>query len=249
MKVDRRTFFAGAAATGAASVARQCGVATVGGLSGNAPGGWYYVVDVERRIHLRCGAGKTLRRLEPAAMRDFAGDDADDRTRHAIATRRAILLDVTEENRLRAGRGEGPLHVFSIPTYPTLLKLARIAGEGASGPVVGIFSDWRRKGPVYPLRYGQLLAPGVDNLIVAGRCIACAEGMWDVVRCLPACCASGQAAGTAAAMLAKDASFASLDAEKLRRRLVASGVRLDDELLKPDPEWTGGGEMREEGIF
>ena len=40
-----------------------------------------------------------------------------------------------------------------------------------------------------------------------------------------------------------------LDGEELRKRLVASGVRLDAELLKPDPEWKGGGEMREEGIF
>ena len=73
--------------------------------------------------------------------------------------------------------------------------------------------------------------------------------MWDVVRCLPACCVSGQAAGTDAALLPRGGSFASLDGEALRKRLVASGVRLDAELLKPGPEWKGGGEMREEGIF
>ena len=190
-----------------------------------------------------------MRKLDPAAARDYAGDDPDERSRHAIASRRAILLDIEEENKRRAALGQEPLHVFSIPTYPTLLKLARVAGEGASGPVVGIFSDWRRKGPVYPLRFGQLLVPGVSNLLAAGRCIACADEMWDVVRCLPACCVSGQAAGTAAALLPRGGSFASLDEEALRKRLVASGVRLDAELLKPDPEWKGGGEMREEGIF
>ncbi len=245
-------------ATGSAALARLCGAVSVGGLAGNIPCGWYYVVDGERRVSLRCGAGKTLRELDPAAARSFSGDDADERSRHAIASRRAILLDLEEENKRRAALGQEPLHVFSIPTYPTLLKLARVAraarvagvaGEGASGPVVGIFSDWRRKGPVYPLRFGQLLVPGVSNLLAAGRCIACADEMWDVVRCLPACCVSGQAAGTAAALLAKGGSFESLDGEELRKRLVASGVRLDAELLKPDPEWKGGGEMREEGIF
>ena len=236
-------------ATGSATLAQLCGEATVGGCTGNIPCGWYYVVDGERHIHLRCGAGKTLRKLDPAAARDYAGDDPEERSRHAIASRRAILLDIEEENKRRAALGQEPLHVFSIPTYPTLLKLARVAGEGASGPVVGIFSDWRRKGPVYPLRFGQLLVPGVSNLLTAGRCIACADEMWDVVRCLPACCVSGQAAGTAAALLPRGGSFASLDGEALRKRLVASGVRLDAELLKPDPEWAGGGEMREEGIF
>ena len=236
-------------ATGSATLARLCGAATVGGRAGNIPCGWYYVVDGERHVSLRCGAGKTMRKLDPAAARDYAGDDADERSRHAIASRRAILLDIEEENKRRAALGQESLHVFSIPTYPTLLKLARVAGEGAKGAIVGIFSDWRRKGPVYPLRFGQLLVPGVSNLLTAGRCIACADETWDVVRCLPACCVSGQAAGTAAALLAKGGSFESLDGEELRKRLVASGVRLDAELLKPDPEWKGGGEMREEGIF
>ena len=169
-------------ATGSATLARLCGAATVGGRAGNIPCGWYYVVDGERRVSLRCGAGKTMRKLDPAAARDYAGDDADERSRHAIASRRAILLDIEEENKRRAALGQESLHVFSIPTYPTLLKLARVAGEGATGAIVGIFSDWRRKGPVYPLRFGQLFVPGVSNLLTAGRCIACADEMWDVVR-------------------------------------------------------------------
>lgn len=236
-------------ATGDASVARLCNAERVGGRAGNIPCGWYYAVDGERRVVLRCGAGKTLRRLDPDAARDYAGDDADERTHHALASHRAILLDIAEENRRRAERGEDPLHVFSIPTYPTLLKLARIAKGAPQETVVGIFSDWRRRGPVYPLRFGQLVVPNVGNLLVAGRCIACRDDMWDVVRCLPACCVSGQAAGTASALLAKGASFASFDAERLRRRLVADGVRLDDLLLVPDPAFDGGGEMREEGVF
>lgn len=74
--------------------------------------------------------------------------------------------------------------------------------------------------------------------------------MWDVVRCLPACCASGQAAGTAAALLAKGGSYAQLDSAALRSKLVASGVKLDDELLVPDPAWKGGDvKEREEGVL
>ena len=86
-------------ATGSATLAQLCGEATVGGRAGNIPCGWYYVVDGERHIHLRCGAGKTLRKLDPAAARDYAGDDPEERSRHAIASRRAILLDIEEENK------------------------------------------------------------------------------------------------------------------------------------------------------
>ncbi len=235
-------------ATGAAVVASLCGAETVGGLEGNTPCGWYYVVDSERRISVRCEAGKTLRAKDPSAAREFSGLSAREVSRHTMASRRAILLDNERENAERAQRGEDPVHVFSIPTYPTLLKLARLPGAGNAGATVGIFSDWRMSGPVYALKYGQLLVPQAKNLIAAGRCIACEERMWDVVRCLPACCVSGQAAGTAAALLAKGGSFASLDGEVLRKRLVASGVRLDDELLVPDPEWKGGGVMREEKV-
>ena len=236
-------------ATGAAAVAGMCGADTVGGLAGNIPCGWYYAVDSDRRISFRCGAGKTFRRAFPAEARDYAGDDPVDRSRHVIASRRAIMRDIAEENERRSAAGMSPLHVFSIPTYPTLLKLSRIRGGASSDAVVGVFSDWRKKGPVYPMRLGQLVVPGLDNLLVAGRCIACADDMWDVVRCLPACCVSGQAAGTAAAMIANGGAASSLDADDLRRRLVSAGVRLDESLLVPDPAYSGGGELREEGIF
>ena len=131
-----------------------------------------------------------------------------------------------------------------------MLKLQKLACGGSEGAIVGIFSDWRKSGPVYPLKFGQLIVPGVSNLLVAGRCIACDGEMWDVVRCLPACCASGQAAGTAAAMLAKEGAYEKLDMTALRARLVASGVKLDDDLLIPDPEWKGDDvKEREEGVF
>ena len=41
----------------------------------------------------------------------------------------------------------------------------------------------------------------------------------------------------------------SFDAETLKKRLVADGVRLDDSLLVPDPAFDGSGDVREEGVF
>lgn len=237
-------------ATGAAVVAGYCGAGVEAGIEGNIPGGWYYVVNENRQILMRTGAGRFFKKNFPLEARNYRGDDLIERSRHMQAVRKAILLDNAEENRRLKAEGKKPVHIFSIPTYSTMLKLQKLACGGSEGAIVGIFSDWRKSGPVYPLKFGQLIVPGVSNLLVAGRCIACAGEMWDVVRCLPACCASGQAAGTAAAMLAKEGAYEKLDMTALRARLVASGVKLDDDLLIPDPEWTGDDvKEREEGVF
>jgi hypothetical protein len=51
-------------------------------------------------------------------------------------------------------------------------------------------------------------------------------------------------------MLSENGSFAELDCAALRSKLVAAGVRLDGDLLTPDPAWRdGGGNEREEGVF
>ena len=237
-------------ATGAAVIAENCGVALDAGNKGNIPGGWYYVVNDKRKISLRTGAGKIFKKHFPEEARDYRGDDPIDRSRHLQAFHKAILLDNAEENKRLKAQGKKPVHIFSIPTYSTMMKLQKIALCGSEDAIVGIFSDWRKSGPIYPLRFGQLTVPKVSNLLVAGRCIACPDEMWDVVRCLPACCASGQAAGTAAAMLAKGGTFADLNMEVLRSKLVSSGVKLDEDLLIPDPLWKGNvGKEREEGVF
>ena len=50
------------------------------------------------------------------------------------------------------------------------------------------------------LPYGTLLPQGVDNLLVAGRCISAEEEAMGQLRLIPVCSATGEAAGTAAAL-------------------------------------------------
>jgi len=49
------------------------------------------------------------------------------------------------------------------------------------------------------------------------------ETLWDVMRVIPCCSVTGQAAGTAAAMTD---DFSSLSVEKLQKQLVKDGVVL-----------------------
>ncbi|NLL84649.1 MAG: FAD-dependent oxidoreductase [Lentisphaerae bacterium] len=58
------------------------------------------------------------------------------------------------------------------------------------------------KGESYGIPYGTLLPRGLDNVLVAGRCISTDRAMQSSVRVMPGCYITGQAAGMAAAIAA-----------------------------------------------
>jgi ribulose 1,5-bisphosphate synthetase/thiazole synthase len=77
------------------------------------------------------------------------------------------------------------------------------------------------------LPYATLLPQGVDNLLVAGRCISAEEEAMGQLRLIPVCSATGQAAGTAAALaLNVGISPAKLDVSQLQAMLTKQGVDL-----------------------
>ena len=90
---------------------------------------------------------------------------------------------------------------------------------------IGMVSDWRRRGPVFEVPFGTLYNPNVKNLIMAGRCTSVDDELWDVMRVIPCCAVTGQAAGTAAAM---SDDFTSLDVKTLQRKLEENGVVLHE---------------------
>lgn len=59
-------------------------------------------------------------------------------------------------------------------------------------------------GESYPIPYGALVPKGVANLLVAGRCIGADHSMQASVRVIPCCYITGQAAGVASAICAKE---------------------------------------------
>jgi ribulose 1,5-bisphosphate synthetase/thiazole synthase len=77
------------------------------------------------------------------------------------------------------------------------------------------------------LPYGCLLPRGVENLLVAGRCLSAEEEALGQLRLLPVCSATGEAAGTAAALAHEKGVFPrDLQAAILQRKLTEQGVRL-----------------------
>ena len=96
---------------------------------------------------------------------------------------------------------------------------------GKSNPMVSSYktinANW------YGVSYRCLVAKGIENLLLAGRCLSGEPAAAGAVRVMPPCMAMGQAAGTAAALCLKDGSTPrSLDSAKLVATLKAQGAFL-----------------------
>ncbi|MFW6286400.1 MAG: FAD-dependent oxidoreductase [Candidatus Sumerlaeota bacterium] len=100
-----------------------------------------------------------------------------------------------------------------LPAMAQFRRTRRIEGRSTLRPEdmgedladsAGLMGDWRKAGPVYALPFGSLLPRGVENLLVAGRCVSAEGDAWEITRVIPSAAMSGQVAG-AAASLAIDA--------------------------------------------
>jgi hypothetical protein len=86
-------------------------------------------------------------------------------------------------------------------------------------------------GGSYDIPFGMLLARGIANLMVVGRCMSATRIAHSSARVMGTCLAMGQAAGTAAAMLREDNDplndLRALPVDRLRARLAAQGAILE----------------------
>ena len=86
-------------------------------------------------------------------------------------------------------------------------------------------SNWKKRGPVYEVPFRTLYSASVKNLAVAGRCTSVDEPLWDVMRVIPCCAVTGEAAGIAAAMTD---DLTTLDIKTLQAELKKSNVILHE---------------------
>lgn len=84
-----------------------------------------------------------------------------------------------------------------------------------------------KDGEAYSIPYRSLIPIGFHNLLVAGRTICSDRAMMASVRVMPACFATGEAAGAAAAVCSKsNISFRQIDIEELQSILLKQGAVL-----------------------
>jgi hypothetical protein len=90
---------------------------------------------------------------------------------------------------------------------------------------VAVTGHWTKYGAVYHIPYGCLLASELPNLLVAGRCISVDHRVHHATKEIPACMATGEAAGTAAALAVRAGiDPPDLDVGGLRARLEEKGA-------------------------
>jgi succinate dehydrogenase/fumarate reductase flavoprotein subunit len=105
--------------------------------------------------------------------------------------------------------------------------LTRDEANARHPDVIARTGNWTKAGMRYEIPYGCLYASEVANLLAAGRCISVDHRVHHATKEIPACFATGEAAGTAAAMaVAEEISPRDLDVGGLQKRLVEQGASL-----------------------
>ncbi|HZG87875.1 FAD-dependent oxidoreductase [Paenibacillus sp.] len=91
----------------------------------------------------------------------------------------------------------------------------------------GITADFIREGGAYDIPYRSIVAKGIDNCLLAGRCISTTHEAQATTRLTPSCMAIGQAAGTAAALAARNGVPArEVEIRRLQAALLQAGAEL-----------------------
>ena len=228
-------------ASGDCDIAHLAGLPTEQYALGNRLAAWYYhtgkngynlkmmgmvdLTDEERNANPHAD-------LSTSTFSALTAEELSEMTRLSHAS---ILRDVREQK-----KNDPTWEPVTIATIPQIRMTRRLIGaytldeHEVHTPMtdsVGMVADWRRRGPVFEVPYGTLYTPSCANLAVAGRCTSVTDGMWDVMRVIPCCSVTGQAAGTAAAM-AED--LRTLAVPVLQKRLTESGVVLHESDLAED---------------
>ena len=236
-KSGRQAVKVGAVAdcTGDADICAQSGADTALYEQRNVLAAWYYeqkAHDVRLKMLGYADAPNKYKTAEQIAK--------DNRKRYQSITGEGLSEQVQDahawllEDFLKNGGVNEEHNLTSMATVPQVRMTRRLSGEYTMDDVemhtefpdsVGMFSDWRKAGPVYELPLGTLYNRKVKNLAAAGRCISVTDAMWDITRVIPVCAVSGQAVGTALAM---SRDLTALDVSLLQEKLKADGVVLHE---------------------
>jgi hypothetical protein len=154
----------------------------------------------------------------------------------ALAESRRMVLE--EADRLRASvPGFANAHISMMADQLGITESRRLLGEYVMTredmdrpfeDVVARTGHWTKYDCVYNIPYRSLLPRGISNLITAGRCISVDHRVHHATKEIPACMATGEAAGTAAAMAASAGStMRDVDVRALQARLRERGAILE----------------------
>ncbi len=166
--------------------------------------------------------------------RDIDATNPDDLTYAEVECRRLVRAEL---DRLR-GKSAGFEHAYLAGFAATLgiTESRRLLGrhvlsrEEMDQPrqdAVAITGHWTKYGSTYDIPWASLVPRTTTNLAVAGRCISVDHRTHHATKEIPACFATGEAAGLGAALaLQHNTRLPDVDVQSLRSRLRAAGAYL-----------------------
>lgn len=225
-------------ATGDADIAKFSGAPTETYKPGNLLAAWYYFTDESGYKLKMLGGSKVPKKLpEDIKQREmyakrYSGLEAEELSDMTRTSHDQILHNWLERRKIN------PEAVIStVATIPQVRMTRRIVGDYTLtyeemhkrfDDSIGMVSDWRKRGPIFEVPFRTLYNSSVKNLVMAGRCTSVDDELWDVMRVIPCCAVTGQAAGVAASMTD---DFSSIDITELQRKLESAGVVLHEESI------------------
>ncbi|HEV8712903.1 MAG TPA: FAD-dependent oxidoreductase, partial [Candidatus Binatia bacterium] len=132
--------------------------------------------------------------------------------------------------------GFAKAHLCHIADQLGITESRRLVGEYVLGrddidkpcdDVITITGHWTKYEALYYIPYRSLLTKEFTNLLVAGRCISVDHRVHHATKEIPPCMATGEAAGTAAALAVRvKIEPKSVDVRLLQRQLEERGAIL-----------------------
>lgn len=221
-------------ATGDGDIAKLANAPTDTFKQGNVLASWYYSLGKNGYNLNTVGCADIPdadkddeRRAEDRAVRRFSGLNGEELSEQVCLSHQSVYRDFL--NKRNDDEGYVPITIATIPQVRMTRKiignyvLSDKEEHKHFNDSVGMISNWKKCGPIYEVPYGTLYSKAVKNLICAGRCVSVTEAMWDIMRVIPCCCVTGQAAGVAAAMTD---DFSALEIADLQKALQEDGVVL-----------------------
>ena len=226
-------------ATGDCDIAHFANAPTENFKQGNVLAAWYYSFGKDGFKLNSLGfcdipddQKNENNQVELLVQKRFSGIDGDELSEMMQLSHASTLNNVV----LKRNNDE-TIVPTTIATTPQIRMTRRIVGEYTLHDTeqhkyfadsIGMVSDWRKRGPVYEVPFSTLYSKSVKNLITAGRCTSVTDSMWDIMRVIPCCAVTGEAAGVAAAICD---DFTKINIDELQNILKKNGVVLHEQDL------------------
>ena len=223
-------------ATGDADLAYLSDTPTEIYKPGNMLSGWYYsnkedgydlhMVNIDNIPKKYKEDDEVLKQFD---TKRFTGIDGEEVSYFMQMSHRMTMEDINHRR-----ENDPEYQPTTIASIPQLRMTRRVVGEYTLDDTeqhkyfedsIGMVSDWRYRGPVYEVPFRTLYSAKTENLLFAGRITSVTDAMWDIMRVIPCCAVTGEAAGIAASM---GDDMTSVDIKALQSEIEKRGGKIHE---------------------